>query len=367
MQINAIKKNIALSILLFINFIFAYKYLSRETQFALFVSLGFVFLGWFFLKKFSLVTFKSLRLEIGIIITFCIISFLVWLKIPVESLNVDRWSVITSFWDAYFSNQYVYLAKSNVGNPPGPMPFYFILALPFYLVGELGYLSLLGILFFYALMYFNKIESNKRFFSLLFILSSLFFVWEIASRSNVFFNSSLILGSVIFILNQKKFNTNSILLTSLIIGLTLSTRNVFVIPYIITFLFLLKFKKISFSQVFTLGVLSVVVFSLTFVPFVYNFWDDFLEINPFIVQSTFLIPFEYTMLFIGLAVCSVFLIKDYNEVFFYSGLVLFLSILIYMFYHIFQSGLEAAFLGSIIDISYFILCIPFMIWFYIKE
>jgi len=42
-------------------------------------------------------------------------SGFIFYKIPVESLNVDRWSVITSFWDNFFKGEYVYFAKSNMG------------------------------------------------------------------------------------------------------------------------------------------------------------------------------------------------------------------------------------------------------------
>ncbi len=364
---NITLKNISLFILLFINFIFAYKYLSRVTSYALFISLGLAFLYYIILKKIPPFSFNNIRIEMASIAIFCIGSIFIWMKIPVESLNVDRWSVITSFWDAYFSNNYVYFAKSNVGNPPGPMPFYFLLALPFYLINELGYLSLLGIILFYLLMLYNKTAPKQRLYTLIYILSSLPIIWEVISRSNIFFNSCLILMSMLYFFNQIKSNKVSILTTSLVIGITLSTRNVFAIPYLIMFFFFLKNKNISFRQLFAIGMLSILVFIATFIPFVYDHWNEFLEINPFIVQSTFLVPFYYNILFILLTIGSVFLIKEAKEVFFYSGVTLFICILIYIIYHIFHSGFHQAFHESIADISYFILCIPFLLWHYIKE
>lgn len=367
MQYQTLYKNISVFILLFINFIFSYKYLLRETEYSLIISLILVFLGFLLLKNPFSLTLKGKSLEIALLSVFGIISFFIWKKIPVETLNVDRWSVITSFWDTYFSNNYAYSAKSHMENPPGPMPFYFILTLPFYLIKELGYLSVLGVIFFYILMIFNKINPKKRLFVLLFILSSLSTVWEVACRSNVFFNSSLILATTLFILHQIKLNRVSIFTTAIVVGLTLSTRNVFIIPYIIVFLFFLKSKKLSFQQFFSIGILSVLVFFITFVPFIYKYWNEFLETNPFIIQSTFLIPFEYTILFIALAIGSIWLIKSDKEIIFYSGFVLFISIFIYMLYHILKSGFQEAILGNIIDLSYFILCIPFLLWYYIQE
>ena len=90
-----------------------------------------------------------------------------------------RWSVITSFWDSYFATEYAYFAKSFAGNPPGPMPFYFIMALPFYLIGELGFLSIIGLLLFYWLMWYKKVDSIIRTLILLLILSSFFNLWEV--------------------------------------------------------------------------------------------------------------------------------------------------------------------------------------------
>jgi hypothetical protein len=65
-------------------------------------------------------------------------------------------------WDNYFSGEYVYFAKSNFGNPPGPMPFYYVLALPFYAVGELGYFSLLGIVVFVLLLRFARVPRRSE-------------------------------------------------------------------------------------------------------------------------------------------------------------------------------------------------------------
>lgn len=356
------KKNIAFGIFLFVNFLFVFKYLERYTKWAALIGLLICVFYSFLCKRKDLLKHLNKGMEFLLILLFITASLIIWKKIPVESLNVDRWSVITSFWDTYFSNQYAYYAKSNVGNPPGPMPFYFLLALPFYLIGELGMLPIIGILLFYGLMLLIKLDKTTRILLLLLVLSSFFNLWEIISRSNVFFNGTLILGSLIYILKQHRFTLKSLLVSAILIGLLISTRNVFVISYIICFLFLLRTKVINIKQLFILGILSIGVFSLTFVPIIINHMNDFTQINPFIVQSTFLIPFEYTLFFIFLAILSSFLCKSKTDVFFYNAVVLFISILIYLIYHIYNSGFYEAFTNSIVDISYFIFCIPFSLW-----
>ncbi|SDG47190.1 hypothetical protein SAMN04488027_10293 [Psychroflexus sediminis] len=362
-----IKRSISLFILLVVNFIFSYKYLERIVDFPLLLSVvlsSIYFLILYFPQRF-LQNFKESQIKninILILICFSLICIYVFSKIQVESLNVDRWSVITNFWDAFFRGEYVYLSTSNVGNPPGPMPFYFIIAFPFYLLGELGFMSLTGLFAFYILCLYQKINPYKIFICLIFICLSAFYLWEVVSRSNVLLNSTLILLSIVFFENFKKFNYFKIIISSLIVGLLLSTRNVFAIAYIIYFMYLLLSKKISFLKLVLLTIFSILFFSLTFLPFVYNHFDDFFVMNPFIVQSSFLIPFEYTIMFLIIAFLSSLIAKSFQDSIFYIGINLFISIFIYSVYLIINSGFVEAYEGSVIDISYFIFCVPFLLY-----
>lgn len=356
------KQYISFFLFLCVSSLFLYKYLERFTEYSVIVSgffCGFYILLW---KKEKWFRISSRYAEVVLMGAFVIGSFLLWKKIPVETLNVDRWSVISSFWDSYFKGEYAYFAKSNVGNPPGPMPFYFLLALPFYLLGELGGLAVTGVLLVYGLLLLLKVKKQTRMLVLLLVLSSGFNVWEVISRSNVFFNAVLVLGSLVYILGRREFDLKALLYSGILVGLLISTRNVFIISYIISFLFLWRTGVIKFGQLVLLGCTGLIVFTLTFIPVVYGHWDDFERMNPFIVQSTFLIPLEYTLLFIGLAVASSLLCKSSYDVYFYNALVLFVSILVYMVYHIFNSGFHDAFTRSIVDISYFIFCMPFALW-----
>ncbi|MDK2773252.1 MAG: hypothetical protein KYX68_13675, partial [Flavobacterium sp.] len=172
-------------------------------------------------------------------ITISIISLIVANKIPLENLKIDRWSVTSSFWDNYFKDLYVYNAKSFDGNNPGPMPFYFIIMLPFYFLKEYSYITVIAIFLLYS-----KIRKSKEreLFTIL-VISSVYIYYEIIARSNIFFNSTLILISLFYFFNKNK----SIVLNGIIFGLLLSTRNVFVIVYGITFLFSLKKDIQSFK------------------------------------------------------------------------------------------------------------------------
>lgn len=359
------KTNISFLIFLFVNSLFSIKYLSRYTSKYIEISILIVSIYFFFWIKKDRVAnfFKYLKIKnIYIVLIYIVLVSFVFYLIPKETLNVDRWGVIASFWDYYFNGKYVYFAKSFNGNYPGPMPFYFILALPFYLIGELGIFSFLGIFVFMFLMK-NKKENNYSSIYFILIASSLFYVWEVCSRSNIFVNGVLILSSVVLFFKyyQKKFRLNA--LFGIIFGLLISTRNVFVIPYIITFLFALRTKIIDFKNLSIIAIIALLVFGILFLPFVWNHFDDFLEMNPFIIQSNYLMPFGYTLFFLLLAFTISFFIKVENDLYFFSGLILFLTILFYFAYVIVNNNFELAFFESKADISYFILCLPFSMYY----
>jgi len=371
MNVMLSKTNISLLLFLFVNFLFAIKYTERITSFYVLISIGIIgFYGliWKYRTKLNLFQSKLNIVNFGIVFLFIIGAFFVFSKISQESLNVDRWSVISSFWDNYFSDKYVYMATSHLGNYPGPMPFYYILALPFYLLGELGYFSLLGIIVFLSLLKFDKISVPKQTIAVILLCSSVFFLWEVISRSNVFLNGSLILFSIIYLLKsieQKK--PYFVLWNGIFIGLMLSTRNVFVIPYIITFLYLLKTKELSVKEVIQTGFVTILTFTLTFLPFIYNYIEEFEIMNPFIIQSDHLMPQYLTFLCVAVSSLFVFLIKSKEDTYYYSGLALFMTISIYFIYHIIEIGLTDSYFNSVVDISYFILSMPFLMYYFIKK
>lgn len=364
------KKTISLFIFLIVSFLFSIKYLSRITPYSGVISFTITLSYWLIWKyRNALLPNKPVSQKITLIAIFGFIaaSFLILKKIPAESLNVDRWSVITTYWDCYFKGEYVYFAKSNVGNYPGPMPFYFILALPFYLIGELGYFSILGVLLFYLLIEKTIINRTAKSILVFLLLINLPYLWEVVCRSNILLNGTLVLGVLIFFLSQKELKPKNIIVLGILIGLVISTRNVFVIPFIIAFVYALKRKKINLLQTAFIGLITVLTFCITFLPFVWNHMVDFKVMNPFIIQSSVLVPFEYTVLFILTSFVAGLFVKKTDDVYFYSGLILFGSIVTYFIYWIVRIGLEKTFTESGADISYFILCLPFSLYHLLKE
>ena len=355
---------VSLAILFFINSVFALKYLSRYTSFSwlIVLILTAVLCAVPFIPKQKQVFVKQ-KMIIPFFVIYVIFNLFLLHKVPTSSLNVDRFSVITSFWDNFLAGKYAYNAVSHMGNYPGPMPFYFILALPFYLVGELGFLSLIGILLFLSLVY-KKIQSSEMgLFVAIFILPSPIFLWETISRSNIFFNSTLILAFLLYLEDSNFQKNRSLLVIGFVGGLLLSTRNVFILSYLLAFSYYFKINKIDVKKSVIIGFSLFTTFAMTFLPFVWNFSSDFRVRNPFITQSSVLLPSYFQYYFFGMCLIFTFLIKSRKDVIFYNVVTLFVTILIYALYVINEEGFEKAYFGNKIDVSYFIFCLPFALYF----
>lgn len=361
---KSLKIKTSIAILLFINFIFCFKYSLRYTEFGFYVATILLAIQFLVFKYGDKISISN---KLKKIICFCFLFFLVGLviishfAIPLESLNVDRWSVISSFLTELYNGNYPYYAKSHMGNFPGPMPVYFLIAAPFYEIGELSILSSLGYLFLMILVIIKvkKVENIK--FLIFYFFTSLFMIWELTVRSNIFtysFFTLLILNQFINLDNKNILKFYGL---AILTGLMLSTRSIYILPYIIYFLSSLINNEISFKNLFLFLTVALIAFISTFVPFIYFFPNDFFQMNPFIIQSSFLVPQFYTLIFIAISVLLSFLIKNKTDKLFYSGFSLFIAILIYSIYHIVNYGVEVSFFNSRIDISYFIFCIPFLI------
>jgi len=363
------KVNISLFVLLFINFIFSLKYLSRFTDYFWLVSLIIIFFQYILVVKIDTlfnIFNKIKRHSFYLLIFISLILLFIASKVPIESLKVDRWSVVTSFWDNYFNNQYVYFAKSFDGNYPGPMPFYFVLFLPFYYLKEFSYITVIGLLLFYFILIYKKISEKNKFLFVVLIGISPYIFWETISRSNIFFNGTLVLCSTLYYLNFEK-SSKALLFKGLLIGLVLSTRNVYVIVFVIASIYSFQFKKYNFVELFQIGCITIFTFVLTFVPFVYNHFEDFLKMNPFIIQSSALLPSKLSFFCIFLAAIVGFKVKSEIDVIFYTGIMLFFTIVLYFSYSIFITDFDTTFFKSRADISYFILCIPFVCFYFLNE
>jgi len=362
METKSIKRTVSVLMLIAINFAFTYKYALRYTDLALIIAVSVASFQWALFKSKRLaMVISSWQPALYVLVVLGIVSLTAIASFYIElgSLQVDRHSVISSFVDAFLSGQYPYEARSHLGNLPGPMPVYFLIAAPFYYTGTLCLLSGLG----YLIVAGQMRNSQHCAALLLFLASSPVLYWEIGVRSNVFTFSLLSLMALELFSSMLKKPKVSIYWSAVLCGLILSTRSVSVLALVVYFLSAFLLKEVNFKQIVSYGVVMTLTFLATFIPFIIGYGDAFWRINPFIVQSTFLLPSYYNIGFIAIAIGLSFLVRSNVDRLFYSGLSLFIAIVIYSLYHLSNFGIRAAFFESSIDISYFIFCMPFFIMF----
>jgi len=357
------KQNIlVVCIVLFINALFIGKYAARYIPHAFshallyVVIVGSVYMLW--QKK----NWQISSLVISLLtIIIMLAGFLILRYIPVESLHVDRWSVIYSFFTELHNGHYPYGAISNMNNSPGPLPVYFLISYPFYLIHEIGYMPILALgLFVFYMIGKQKREDTDGSFALLLLLLSPFIYWEIVARSTIFFFSLSWLIYSEWLLKKGMNNWVTVLISGIIGGLLLSTRFVYVLLLAIYGIYLLR-KKIKLSYLIGWGAIILITFALTILPFYLRFPTEFVSGNPFHTESSSFMPFWFNFLIIPIAIACVYFSKSNSHVVFLSGIALFAIVLIYFLYRIGTDGWINAFYNSSADISYFILPIPFLL------
>ena len=362
------KAMIPLFIIAFINLLFAYKYGIRATSLALPISLIYIFV-FLFIPKLSNSIFDKYKMISPSTILLIILGLFVGIHIagfnivPVGKLNVDRWQIITGFWDSVKDGVYPYYPRTPDANPPGPMPLYFVFAYPFYLIGEIGFYSLLGVLLFAIFTYRNINDKRSVLIINLLLIASLSINWEIVSRSTILINSVLMLILMDYLLTHAINNWKNLLISAIISGLLLSTRSIFILMFIVIILYKIRSKELSLMQSALWFSIAMIAYLLPLGFFALIYPHDFWRMNPLIVQSEFLIPPYFVGIFILIALVLGIRTQTLNGVYLSSAIALFSAILIYCCYHIATSGFETAYINSKADISYFIFCIPFLLFY----
>jgi hypothetical protein len=356
----------------FANFLFTYKYVNRlgndtATTISVVVSClaPFLIFGIYFLSiknKPPIIyrLFNSSKLKwylIGGLSSFSILFFIIH---PQNLLRIDRFEMIQLFWDNAFSKVCPYCPRSEGTNIPSPFPFYFFLALPFYLIHEVGVLSLSGVIAFIIVLTTRKYISNElKNMILLLLLTCPAVIYEIGCRSTNFLNSVLVLCLVLYI---KELHLNSgikIFTTGILAGCVMSTRS---ISFLFLFLiFLYRWRKSLFSgQFILLAVTTVMTFFVTFIPLILICKDKFITFNPFTVQTS-LAPFPVMFAVAILSTIAILFTKDFFTWCLISGFACF-----FLFIgHCFQFGggnYIHAIVTSNIDISYISFSLPFFLY-----
>jgi hypothetical protein len=153
----------------------------------------------------------------------CIVA---WHLVPVETLRVDRWELMSNFLHRLFQGEYPYLASSHLNPaPPAPFPWLFLVGLPAWAVGEIGWFPL-GSLVLLVLAAPKQARGV-----LVFALATSLPVWyEIVVRSNIVANAALV-GA--FLLSRPSRKLSAVVVSGAFAGIVLCTRASFAAPILV--------------------------------------------------------------------------------------------------------------------------------------
>lgn len=354
----------------FVNVLFIVKYVSR-TQVSPWVCciayLGMLALAFLGLSKIARFI-KPVRLNIFTICSVVIAAgvFVVVIRhIDPLSIKVDRWSAIHNFLSTLFAGQYPYLAKTHLGQYASPLPIMHLLAFPFYLLGDVGYLQVSVFLFTFLTVFITQIPAHRRAAFLLLLLLSPAFLWEVAARSDLFSNMLIFCDVLLlydyFYTARTKGNPY---VGGILSGMVLMTRVIIIIPLLLYFFkpFLTSDRKSK--GIFLLAVSCTVVIVL--LPF--YVWDPdlFVKYNPLILQGN---KSPAIMQFTAI-VCAVILairMGSLKNTFFYSGLIIFILMAATFLHTASLEGINASIFETKFDITYFSTALPFCFFYVLKQ
>jgi len=347
-------------IYLVVNSIFVLKYGSHIVAHGYLLVIFYVIAVvavWLLLIKFPPGIFNK-RTYLVIIIAFSVFMVVVFFVIPQESLRVDRHEMIKLFWDNTFAGINPYTPRELNTNIPGPFPCYFVIALPFYWLKEIGLLSLVGFLSFSYLLYVSGSSIKAKIISLLLLVGSPAFAWEITCRSTVFLNMVLVLGLIQSM--ERKSNSGFSLRESIgygvLTGFVACTRSVTILVIVPYLLYLWRNQRAPQPTLYSIAAISA--FCIPFLPFL-TYCSFSQGYNPFAVQTS-IMPGPATIV-VGLISCVVALrLKNFFSFISFQSFFLFALALVYVSLRIFSHGWHSSLIGDYADISYFMLAFPFL-------
>lgn len=273
------------------------------------------------------------------------------------STEVDRWSALTGFLEKLFNGEFPYSAQTHRGQFASPFPVLHLIAIPFYLIGDVGFLQVFFICLT-SVIIFKKLGSKKAFIFIVFLFLSPSFWWEISARSDLFTN--LLLVALFVFISEYKTNDNKVIYRfSVITGLLLSTRGIVIIPLVIFCIFLYKSWHLHeiIKSIFIIGI----VFLLTLLPFA--LWDIelFIKYNPIILQTN-KSPLYIQISAIAVAAILGSLAKQHKDIFIFSVYALFVLMLSSFLISLITEGYFSTIYEHNFDISYFNTALPFVLF-----
>jgi len=148
-----------------------------------------------------------------------------WLG-PVFDAGMDRDSALIGWWSALAQGQFPYSVRTHLGNPISVLPVMPAVALPFVLLGNVGYLEVVSFLCLAALLWHHYSRSPRALvLSLAALCSAPLVFLEVIGRSDLLANMALLMLLLTWLeVNEHDLRGRRVLLLGGYLGCLLATR-----------------------------------------------------------------------------------------------------------------------------------------------
>ena len=360
------KLDIAQALFIIINVLFVAKYSARVSEkgslFATLASAVFYYLLLRFVIPY--IKEKAYSKPLSRILTAgCLVAFVCMLvmqyAIDPFNVQVDRWSALHFPIQNLLSGTYPYSANTHLGGNASPFPVWQILHIPFYLMGNVGLSLFAAIIFFFWSC--RKVQGRQNSLVVSLMLFSSIAVWyEAAVRSDLVTNF-LFLAAIINLvfphLSQEWIEKKMWWITCAV-SLLACTRLLTLVP--IGILLFPYFIRMNWRKKLAVSLLAIVVFVLTFVPFVLWDWQEFyyFQNNPWALQTRQGNLTDF-IIFIPMAIFLALNHKGLEERFYRNAAIMLVSFVVVKFIHNMYQYEEWGLFSSAYDITYFSAALPF--------
>ncbi len=366
-MIEQLKRNFPLTLYILINSLFLLKYGSRQTYVSeyLIVAVYFVFTvsTLFFLGKSGSFN-HNLRVKGGyLLVSVVVVISAIWINVSIDpnNLQVDRWSAMEVTIENIVNGVYPYNKQDHLGQTSSNLPGLSLLGLPFYLLGDVGYLQVFVFIVFTSWIFLSKRKAREKWSILILLIASPAYWWEVFAKSDLMSNVLLLVVFIDFWKETYKRNTfKKPLILGVIIGFFCLTRGIVLIP--LTLMLFHEFMKVRPKiKVWFLFGIGISLFFLTF-PILISL-EDFaivIENNPFNHQT----KYASKLLIIGALIVPFFLSRRFSSsgpIFKISLFVLSALLLTTLLLNVFEEGFEKNIYGKAFDLSYLGMLIPLVI------
>ena len=349
----------------FINGLFVLKYVSRIPNINewLILSVYFIIGFWFFLNQKFFIRYLNYRfLFFGLVFIFFLLTVILNVYVDGNNLNIDRWSAMDVGIQALLNNQYPYSAIDHLGGRTSNLPTLLFIGIPFYLIGDVGFLQTFSFLIFSVVIYLSFSSYGEKVFCLLLAIFSPAYLYEIYCKSDLISNFILILFFIrVFPIEKVGSKKNQHIFFAFFITAIGLTRLVSLI--ILSLFGFKKFIQLNFKLKASILMVSVITSML----FLYVCFKNveglqhFVKHNPFALQNTQL-PLAVSILLI-LSTLFWSLRTNWNFKQLLTNCIIFLSFAVFYSFArtIYYFGFSDSLFNSIFDITYFNIITPFLL------